>query len=245
MPASTPAVAPTPTTKEKPDVRRVGLRQRRHGHEGRARATSFYHYANGTWLEEHADPRGQVELRHVHACSSDQSDERTKEIILNAKGAPGTEERKIADYYAAFMDEAAIEKAGIDADPAGARRRSRRSRTRRALVARVRDERAQLPRRRRSRRASARTTRIPSTTSRTSARAASACPIATCTTPRTSSSTPLRDGYKKYIAHDADARSARRTPTSAPPRSTRSRRSSRRRTGRASRTAIRRRRTTR
>jgi putative endopeptidase len=45
---------------------------------------------------------------------SDKSDDRTKEIILNAKGAPGTEAQKIADFYASFMDEASIEKAGLE-----------------------------------------------------------------------------------------------------------------------------------
>jgi len=43
----------------------------------------------------------------------DRSEERTKEIITNAKGKPGSEAQKIADYYASFMDEAAIEKKGI------------------------------------------------------------------------------------------------------------------------------------
>ena len=37
----------------------------------------------------------------------------TKEIILNASGEPGTESRKVADYYKAFMDESGIESKGL------------------------------------------------------------------------------------------------------------------------------------
>jgi putative endopeptidase len=73
---------------------------------------SFYNYANGTWVKKTPIPADKSNYG-MFTVLSDKSDERTKEIILGAKGAPGSEERKIADYYAAFMDEAAIEKAGI------------------------------------------------------------------------------------------------------------------------------------
>jgi putative endopeptidase len=73
---------------------------------------SFYQYANGTWLETTPIPEDKSNYGMFTALQ-DRSEERTKEIILNAKSAKGPEAKKIADYYASFMDEAAIEKKGI------------------------------------------------------------------------------------------------------------------------------------
>jgi len=72
---------------------------------------SFYTYANGTWLETTPIPEDKSNYG-MFTKLGDEADEHTKQIIMGAKGKPGSEERKIADYYAAFMDEAAIEKAG-------------------------------------------------------------------------------------------------------------------------------------
>ena len=74
---------------------------------------SFYEYANGTWVKNTPIPADKSNYG-MFTVLSDKSDDRTKEIILNAKGAPGTEAQKIADFYASFMDEASIEKAGIE-----------------------------------------------------------------------------------------------------------------------------------
>ena len=74
--------------------------------------TSFYHYANGAWAKNTPIPADKSNYGMFTALS-DQSEERTKDIILNAKGEPGSEGRKIADYYQSFMDEAAIEAAGL------------------------------------------------------------------------------------------------------------------------------------
>jgi putative endopeptidase len=73
---------------------------------------SFYNFANGTWAKNTPIPADKSNYG-MFSVLSDKSDERTKEIILGAKGEAGSEERKIADYYAAFMNEDAIEKAGI------------------------------------------------------------------------------------------------------------------------------------
>ncbi len=73
---------------------------------------SFYEYANGTWLATTPIPADKSNYG-MFTLLADKSDERTKQIILGASGAPGTESRKIADYYKSFMDEAAIETAGI------------------------------------------------------------------------------------------------------------------------------------
>ncbi len=74
--------------------------------------TSFYQHASGTWLSSTPIPEDKSNYG-MFTLLDDRSQERTKAIILGAKGAPGSEERKIADYYASFMDETAIEAAGI------------------------------------------------------------------------------------------------------------------------------------
>jgi len=110
MPAATPAVAPS-GAKAKPAYGTYGFDTA--GMDMKAKpGDSFYRYANGTWLDKTPIPADKSNYG-MFSVLSDQSDERTKQIILGAKGAEGSEERKIADYYAAFMDEAAIEKAGI------------------------------------------------------------------------------------------------------------------------------------
>src|SRR4051812_29740051 len=58
--------------------------------------SSFYNYANGTWVKNTPIPEDKSNYG-MFSVLSDQSDERTKDIILNAKGASGTEAQKIAD----------------------------------------------------------------------------------------------------------------------------------------------------
>ncbi|HUS30249.1 MAG TPA: M13 family metallopeptidase N-terminal domain-containing protein, partial [Kofleriaceae bacterium] len=74
---------------------------------------SFYNFANGGWVKATPIPADKSNYG-MFTVLSDKSDERTKEIILNAKGAQGTDAQRIADFYGSFMDEAAIEKAGIE-----------------------------------------------------------------------------------------------------------------------------------
>jgi putative endopeptidase len=75
---------------------------------------SFYDFANGTWHKNTEIPAdkpvwgGFVEL-------DDLSTRRTRTIIEDAAksgGAAGANQRKVGDFYGAFMDEAAIEKKG-------------------------------------------------------------------------------------------------------------------------------------
>ncbi|MEZ4404650.1 MAG: M13-type metalloendopeptidase [Kofleriaceae bacterium] len=73
---------------------------------------SFYQYANGEWLAKTPIPADKSNYG-MFSVLSDRSDDRTKEIILGAAAAAGPEAKKIADYYASYMDEAAIEAAGI------------------------------------------------------------------------------------------------------------------------------------
>ena len=74
----------------------------------------FFEFANGTWLKQAQIPADRsrwgviAELRELNQ-------QRTADLIkeVSAKGGRlSPEERKIADYYSSFMDEAAIEKRG-------------------------------------------------------------------------------------------------------------------------------------
>ncbi|MUV14942.1 M13 family metallopeptidase [Noviluteimonas gilva] len=77
----------------------------------------FEEYANGAWRKKTQIPADRASIGtgfYVYELS----EKRTRDLIQTAgKGNPaaGTDERKIADYYAAYMDEAAIEKRGLQA----------------------------------------------------------------------------------------------------------------------------------
>jgi endothelin-converting enzyme/putative endopeptidase len=74
----------------------------------------FYLYANGNWIKHTELPPDRTSLG-VFNLLADRSDHRVAEIIdevAKAKAAPGTDQRRIADLYQSYMDEAAIEKNG-------------------------------------------------------------------------------------------------------------------------------------
>ena len=75
----------------------------------------FYRYANGEWLNKTEIPpdRGSI---GVFSILDDTANKRTAGLIEEAaksNGKPGSNERKIADLYNSYMDEKAIEAAGI------------------------------------------------------------------------------------------------------------------------------------
>ncbi|HXS26746.1 MAG TPA: M13 family metallopeptidase [Steroidobacteraceae bacterium] len=75
----------------------------------------FFMYANGAWLSATRIPPDQSSWS-TFAMLRERTIERTSELIRTAAARPNptSEERKIADYYATFMDEAAIEKKGLE-----------------------------------------------------------------------------------------------------------------------------------
>ncbi len=81
----------------------------------------FFVYANGTWLKETEIPADRSSYG-VGAAMTELAAQRTAALIKEAaaRRAPaGSEARKIADYYASFMDEAGIEAKGTrPLDPA-------------------------------------------------------------------------------------------------------------------------------
>jgi predicted metalloendopeptidase len=80
-----------------------------------APGVDFFAYANGTWLKRTSIPPDRASYG-TGAVVSELTKERTVELIRNAaktSSSAGSELRKVGDYYASFMDEAAIEAAGL------------------------------------------------------------------------------------------------------------------------------------
>jgi len=77
---------------------------------------NFFKFVNGTWLKETEIPADKDNYGGF-SILADLSQERVREIIAEASAthAPlGSEEQKIGDFYAAFMDTDAIEAAGLE-----------------------------------------------------------------------------------------------------------------------------------
>ena len=82
---------------------------------------NFFKYVNGAWLNKTEIPADKSSYGAFTALR-DLSDERVKVIIEEAaakEAAPGSEEQKIGDFYAAFMDMDAINAAGMAPRKAG------------------------------------------------------------------------------------------------------------------------------
>lgn len=75
----------------------------------------FFAYVNGTWLKNTEIPADKSSYG-AFTTLRDLSDARVKDIIEEAsakEAAPGSEEQKIGDFYAAFMDMDSINAAGM------------------------------------------------------------------------------------------------------------------------------------
>jgi putative endopeptidase len=75
----------------------------------------FFHYANGTWLKTTAIPPDRSSYG-LDARLTEQAAQRTRALLEQASksNAPvGSDERKIGDYYATYMNESAIEAKGL------------------------------------------------------------------------------------------------------------------------------------
>lgn len=75
----------------------------------------FFRFVNGRWLDRTEIEADKIEAGGLNSLQ-DKALEQTKVILeaaaANTTAAPGSEERKIGDWYASYMDEAAIEAAG-------------------------------------------------------------------------------------------------------------------------------------
>src|SRR5258708_7616578 len=75
----------------------------------------FYRYANGGWLAKTTIPAGQSSY-DTRAMLKGKTSQRVRDLIqtaATAKSAKGIVTQKVGDYYASFMDEAAIEAKGM------------------------------------------------------------------------------------------------------------------------------------
>ena len=74
----------------------------------------FFHFANGVWLKSTEIPPDRSSFGPGEVLV-ELNAKRTAQLIQDAAAhaAPGSEARKIGDYYATFMDEARIEKLGL------------------------------------------------------------------------------------------------------------------------------------
>ena len=73
----------------------------------------FNAYANGGWIHTTEIPPDRSHFS-VGAILDEEVNRRTAELIQAAgSSSPGSEARKVGDYYAAWMDEAAIERRGL------------------------------------------------------------------------------------------------------------------------------------
>jgi predicted metalloendopeptidase len=72
----------------------------------------FFAFANGTWLRTTQIPPDRASWGANNALA-DQTDKQVADLIQGAGQAKSAEARKVADYYAAYMDEAAIEARGL------------------------------------------------------------------------------------------------------------------------------------
>jgi putative endopeptidase len=73
----------------------------------------FFGYANGRWLKATRIPEDRASYG-VFDALAEEANRQTADLITEAgKAAPGTEARKVGDYYDAFMDGKAIEARGL------------------------------------------------------------------------------------------------------------------------------------
>src|SRR5688500_1443549 len=76
----------------------------------------FFQFANGGWLKRTEVPASEARWGTFNILA-DRNNAMVKEVLekaVTSNAKPGTNERLIGDYYAACMDEAAIDRAGFD-----------------------------------------------------------------------------------------------------------------------------------
>jgi putative endopeptidase len=76
----------------------------------------FFRYTNGSWLKKTEIPPDRSSYG-VWSVLFDRAQQRTRELLEKAaagNATAGSDERKIGDYFAGYMDEQAIEKRGLE-----------------------------------------------------------------------------------------------------------------------------------
>jgi putative endopeptidase len=112
-PSATAPANPAPVAKPKPEIGDFGFDTA--GMDTSVKpGMDFYRYSNGKWLDSTEIPADRGAFGMFHRLD-ELSKARTREIIeesARANAQQGTETQKVGDFFATFMDEAAIEAAG-------------------------------------------------------------------------------------------------------------------------------------
>ncbi|RKH14859.1 M13 family peptidase [Corallococcus sp. CA053C] len=117
-PTSTPAAAPTPPpaapAPPKPVYGSFGIDTP--GMDPSVKpGDDFYRYVNGKWLDTTEIPAERSSMG-MFTKLAEEASKQTRDLLeaaAKSDAAPGSEERKLGDFYASYMDEAAIESKGI------------------------------------------------------------------------------------------------------------------------------------
>ena len=72
----------------------------------------LFGHVNGRWLTEYTIP-GDRATDGAFRTLYDRAEEQVRELIMQASGEPGTDEQRIGDLYASFLDEDAVERRGV------------------------------------------------------------------------------------------------------------------------------------
>ena len=107
QPSTTPAAAPAPaaaTTTATGDVSGIDSTV--------APGDDFFRYTNGAWFRQAVIPADRASWGSFDVLAELTTTRNRDLMIAAAKAAPGSEARKVGDYYSTFMDEATIEKLG-------------------------------------------------------------------------------------------------------------------------------------
>src|SRR5690349_11881802 len=76
----------------------------------------FFMYANGGWYQQTEIPADSSRWGTFNILA-DQATRRTRELLeaaANGNAAAGSEERKLGDFYASYLDEGAVESRGLE-----------------------------------------------------------------------------------------------------------------------------------
>ena len=73
----------------------------------------FFGYANGGWIKATQIPADRTSFGAFDVIF-DEVSKRTADLIKSAAGSANSEQKMAGDYYSAYLDEAAIEKRGLD-----------------------------------------------------------------------------------------------------------------------------------
>ena len=104
--------APPAAPRPKPTYGTFGFDLDGMGHNV-APGDDFYGFANGTWVQRTEIPPDRSSYS-MFTTLAEQADQRNRQLIEASLQAPeGSEERKVGDLFASFMDEAGIEARGI------------------------------------------------------------------------------------------------------------------------------------